>query len=142
MIQGIKGIELFVCLMVFNATFIRLDVYNGRVTLYVGRVWRYQRGYQNPYIEEQTTQYPKQKVQKDKQQSTKHTHKTKDQVTLTPLKTGGELTCSRRVSSYSSTSCTSHVNLVTNSVTNHDWGKGSVYDKWNISVVICDTDIP
>ena len=31
---------------------------------------------------------------KDKQQSTKHTHKTKDQVTRTPLKTGGELRCS------------------------------------------------
>jgi hypothetical protein len=27
------------------------------------------------------------KVQKDKQRSTKHTHKTKDQVTRTPLKT-------------------------------------------------------
>ena len=26
--------------------------------------------------------------QKDKQQSTKHTHKTKDRVTRTPLKTG------------------------------------------------------
>jgi len=34
---------------------------------------------------------PKEKVQKDKQRSTKHTHKTKDQVTQTPLKTGGEL---------------------------------------------------
>jgi hypothetical protein len=39
--------------------------------------------------EEQTTQWPKEKVQK--QRSTKHTHKTKDRVTLTPLKTGGEL---------------------------------------------------
>jgi len=28
--------------------------------------------------EEQTTQWPKEKGQKDKQQSTKHTHKTKD----------------------------------------------------------------
>ena len=28
------------------------------------------------------------KVQKDKQRSTKHTHKTKDRVTRTPLKTG------------------------------------------------------
>ena len=36
----------------------------------------------------------KKKVQKDKQRSTKHTHKTKDQVTRTPLKTGGELRCS------------------------------------------------
>jgi hypothetical protein len=38
-----------------------------------------QRGNQNPYIEEeQTTQWPKEKTQKDKQRSTKHTHKTKD----------------------------------------------------------------
>ena len=36
-------------------------------------------GNQKPYIkEEQTTQWPKEKVQKDKQRSTKHTHKTKD----------------------------------------------------------------
>ena len=40
--------------------------------------------------EEQTTQWPKEKVQKDKQRSTKHTHKTKDRVTRTPLKAGGE----------------------------------------------------
>jgi hypothetical protein len=55
----------------------------------VRRVWRYQRGNQNPYIEEeQTTQWPKEKVQKDKQRSTKHTYKTRDRVTRTPLKTG------------------------------------------------------
>ena len=43
-------------------------------------------GNQNPYIEEvQTTQWPKEKVQKDKQRSTKHTHKTKDRVTRTLL---------------------------------------------------------
>jgi hypothetical protein len=48
-------------------------------------------GNQNLYIEEeQTTQCPKEKVQKEKQRSTKHTHKTKDQVTRTPLKTGGK----------------------------------------------------
>ena len=56
-------------------------------------------GNQNPYIEEeQTTQWPKEKVQKDKQRSTKHTHKTKDRVLRTPVTTGGELGCSRRVS--------------------------------------------
>jgi hypothetical protein len=39
-------------------------------------------GNHNPYIEEeQTTQWPKEKVQKDKQQSTKDTYKTKDRVT-------------------------------------------------------------
>jgi hypothetical protein len=52
------------------------------------RVWRYHWGNQNPFIEEQTIQWPKEKVQKDKQRSTKHTYKTKDRVTRTPLKTG------------------------------------------------------
>jgi hypothetical protein len=34
-------------------------------------------GNQNPYIEEeQTTQWPKEKVQKDKQRSTRHTYNT------------------------------------------------------------------
>ena len=34
----------------------------------IRRVWRYQRGNQNPYIEkEQTTQWPKENAQKDKQ---------------------------------------------------------------------------
>jgi hypothetical protein len=41
----------------------------------------------------------KKKVQKDKQRSTKHTHKTKDRATRTPLKTRGELRCSGRVNS-------------------------------------------
>ena len=112
---------------------------------YRRRVWRYQRGNQNLYIEaEQTTQWPKEKVQNDKQRSTKHTHKTKDRVTRTPLKTGGELRCSGRVSSSCSTSGNRHVNLVTNPVISHEWrkGSGSVYDKWNISMVICDTYIP
>ena len=39
--------------------------------------------------EEQTTQWSKQKVKKDQQRSTKHTHKSKDRVMRTPLKTGG-----------------------------------------------------
>jgi hypothetical protein len=33
--------------------------------------------------EEQTTQWPKEKIQKDKQRSTRHTYKTKDRVTGT-----------------------------------------------------------
>jgi hypothetical protein len=33
------------------------------------------------------------KIQKDKQRSTKHTHKTKTRVTRTPLKIRGELRC-------------------------------------------------
>jgi hypothetical protein len=52
---------------------------------------------------------------KDKQRSTRHTHKTKDRVTQTPLKTMGELGCSGRVSSV-----TRRVNLVTNAVLSHE----------------------
>ena len=63
--------------------------------------------------EEQTTQWPKGKVQKNKQRSSKHTYKTNDRVTRTPLKIGGEL----RVGSSCSTSDTRRVNLVTNPVT-------------------------
>jgi hypothetical protein len=71
------------------------------------------KGQLESYIEEeQTTQWPNEKVQKDKQRSTKHTYKTKDQVTRTPLKTGGELRCSGRVSSSCSNSDTRHVILV------------------------------
>jgi hypothetical protein len=74
---------------------------------------RYQRSNQNLYIEEeQTTQWPKETVQMDKQRSTKHTYKTKDRVTRTPLKTGDELRCSGRVSSSCSTSDNRRVNLV------------------------------
>jgi len=43
------------------------------------------------------TQWPKEKGQKDKQVSTKHTHKTKDRVTRTQLKSGGEIRCYGRV---------------------------------------------
>jgi hypothetical protein len=88
------------------------------------RVWRCQRGNQNPYIkEEQTTQWPKKKVKKDKQRSTIHTYKTKDRVTRTPLKIGGELRCSGRVGSSCSTSGICRVNLVTNPVLSREWGK-------------------
>ena len=41
-----------------------------------------------------TTQWPKEKVQKDKQRSTKNTYKTKNRVTQIPLQTGGEPRCS------------------------------------------------
>jgi hypothetical protein len=86
----------------------------------VRRVGRYQGVNQNPYIEEeQTTQWPKEKVQKNKQWSTKHTYKTKDRLTRTLLKTGGELRCSGRVSRSCSTSDTRRINLVTKPVISH-----------------------
>jgi hypothetical protein len=41
----------------------------------------------------------KRKRTKGNQRSTKHTHKTTDRVTRTPIKTGGELMCYGRVGS-------------------------------------------
>jgi hypothetical protein len=67
-------------------------------------------------MDEKTTQWPKEKVQKDKQRSTKHTYKTKDRVTRTPLKIGVELRCSGRVRNSCSTEDTRGVVLVTNPV--------------------------
>jgi hypothetical protein len=73
------------------------------------------------YIEEeQTTQWSKENVQKDKQRSIKYTHKTKDRVARTPLKTEGELGCSGRISSSCSTSGTRRVYLLTNPVMSHE----------------------
>ena len=52
---------------------------------FVRKVYKYQKGNQNSYIEEQTTQWPREKVQKETQRATKHTHKAKDRVTRPPL---------------------------------------------------------
>ena len=68
--------------------------------------------------EEQTTQWPKEKVQKNKQRSTKHTYKAEDQVTRIPLKTGGELRCPGTPGD------TLPLNLVTNPVISHERGQG------------------
>jgi hypothetical protein len=59
------------------------------------------------------------KKKKDKQRTTKHTHKTKDRVTRTPLKTGDELRYYGKVSSFCSASGTRRVNLVTDPVISH-----------------------
>jgi hypothetical protein len=67
------------------------------------RVWRHQREVIRICNEGQTTWLSKGKEQKDKQRSQNITHKTKDLVTGTPLKTGGEHRYSRRVSSSCST---------------------------------------
>ena len=55
----------------------------------MGGISRYQKGDQNASIEEeQTTQWPTAKMQKDKQRFIKHAHKTKDRVTRTQLRQG------------------------------------------------------
>jgi hypothetical protein len=70
------------------------------------------RGNQIPSIEEgQTTQWSKEIGQKDKQRYPKHTHKTKDRLTRTPLRAGDDLRYSGRVSSSCSTSGTRRVNI-------------------------------
>ena len=56
------------------------------------------------------------KVKNDEQRSTKHTYKTKDRVTRTPLKPWGEYRCSGRVSSFCSASDTRRVNLTVESI--------------------------
>ena len=74
-----------------------------------------------PYIEEeQTTQWREEKVQKEKQRSTKDIYKTKDRIIRTTLKTWVELRCSGWVSSSCSTSYTCRVNLVANPVISHE----------------------
>ena len=86
------------------------------------RVWRYQSG--KGEIRIRKSMKDRQHTgQKDKQRSTKHTHKTKDRVTRTTPKTGGELRYSGRISSSCSTSGTRRLNLVTDLVINHEWGK-------------------
>ena len=55
--------------------------------------------------------------------STKHTHKTKYRVTRTPLKTGGGLGCSGRVSIICFTNDARRVTLVTDLVISHKWEK-------------------
>ena len=48
--------------------------------------------------------------------------KTKDRITRTPLKTGGELMCSRMVGSSYSTSDTCRFTIVKSPVLSHEWG--------------------
>jgi len=64
-----------------------------RITRVVENIYKksliYQMGNHSPHIEEeQTTQWPKEKIQKEKIRSTKHAHETKDRITRTPLKPG------------------------------------------------------
>ena len=106
------------------STFIGISYYlfsSCLLFIYLRRVLRYQRGNQNPHIEEeQTKKWPNEKGQKDKQRTTKHTYETKDRVTRNPLKTTDERRCSGRASSSCSTSNIRRFNLVTNPVISHE----------------------
>jgi hypothetical protein len=83
-------------------------------------------GNQNLYIEEeQATQWQKKKYKRTNNDQ-QNIYKTKDRVTWTPLKTGGELRCSGRVDSscFTSDACLRQVEHI------HGY------------LHICDTDIP
>ena len=71
----------------------------------LGCTWRQNNILKQERISKKNGQHngQKKKVQKDKQLSTKHSHKTKDRVIRTPFKTGGELMCPGIVSSSCST---------------------------------------
>jgi len=64
---------LLILAIVFMSFFdygFRLPIWYSKSSIYTGcfdlrRAWRYQSGNQNPYIEEQTTQWPKDKIQND-----------------------------------------------------------------------------
>ena len=70
------------------------------------------------------TLWPKEKAQKVKQRPTKHTHKTNDRATRTPL---NPVVNSGAPEGYAVLDCsisdTRRVNLVANSVISHEWGK-------------------
>jgi hypothetical protein len=77
--------------------------------------WRYQRGNQNPYIKgEQIDNTMAKRTNNDLQ----NIH-----IKRTPLKTGGELGCSGRVSSSYFTNGTRRVYLVTHPMISHEWRK-------------------
>ena len=80
------------------------------------RVWRYQRGNQSPYIEEaQTTQWTNNDLQNIHTQLKIKWHE--------PLWKPGLTQVLRKVSSSCSTSGARRVNLVTNPMISHEWGK-------------------
>ena len=81
-------------------------------------IWRYQGGNRKSKDRHHNGQ-----AKKDKQRYAKHALKTKDRVTRIPHKTRRDLRCSGSVSISCSLSGTRIVNLVTNSVISHEWGK-------------------
>ena len=76
------------------------------------RVWRYQNGNQNRKSKKDRQHNgQKKKYKRTNNDLQNFTHKTKDRVTQTSLKTGDEFRCSVRESSSCCTSGTHHVNL-------------------------------
>jgi hypothetical protein len=74
---------------VFNGTFKNISVILWRSVVFVERPEVHEENKsETVYQRTNTTQWSIEKVQKNKQRSTKHTYKIKDRVTRTPLQTG------------------------------------------------------
>jgi hypothetical protein len=86
------------------------------------RVWRYQRVIRIRISKNSQHKVKLKEYKRTKNDQQNNTHQTKDRVTRTPLTTGGELRCSRRIISSCSTRDIRRVNLVTNPVISHEWG--------------------
>jgi hypothetical protein len=97
------------------------------------RIWRYHREVIRICTSKKKRQHNGQRKSTKGQRTTyKHTHKTKDRVTRTPLRTGGELRCSGMVTSSCSTSDTRRVNTCITSSAKYF---GHIQDEnkfWNI----------
>jgi hypothetical protein len=89
--------------------------------------------------EEQTTQWPKEKVQKDKQRSTKHAHKSKDRLKRTPLKTESELMFSGRGNSSCFNSGIRRVTLVAKPEIRHECRKTGIVISTNRTYLTATT---
>jgi len=73
--------------LLYNKSLCKFDEWKFNQEWLLRRVWRYQPGNKNPEIEEsQTTQWPEEKGQKDKQRSTKHYTQNKRSSKANPLK--------------------------------------------------------
>ena len=71
---------------------------------------------------QQITRWPRHNTKRETTNYKTYIENTKDRVTQTPLKTGGELKCFERESGPCSSSGTCRVNLVTNTVISHELG--------------------
>jgi hypothetical protein len=87
-------------------------------------VWRYQRVIRIRISKKNIKHNGQMKKYKRRNNDLKkHTHRTRDRITRTPFKSGDERRCSGKVGRCCTISGTNCVNLVTNPVISHEWGK-------------------
>ena len=121
------------CGEIANTTFIvfRSKRHRGRwctnnTVEYTRRVWRYQRANQNPYIEEQTTQWPKEKSAKGKTTIYKTLHRKLKIEQHKPFKNWGWSRVLRKGNQFLLHIWDHHATLVTDRVISQEWGKDRI----------------